>query len=45
MEIDALGTFNVSRAVHEAYFAAHGGVIINVSATLYARAPLAVTAP
>ena len=37
IEIDAIGTFNVSRAVHEAWFGAHGGVIINVSATLYYR--------
>lgn len=34
MEIDAGGTFNVSRAAFDAYLQEHGGCIINISATL-----------
>uniref|UniRef100_A0A2C9L9C3 Peroxisomal 2,4-dienoyl-CoA reductase [(3E)-enoyl-CoA-producing] n=1 Tax=Biomphalaria glabrata TaxID=6526 RepID=A0A2C9L9C3_BIOGL len=35
LEIDTLGTFNVSKAVYDQYFKAHGGVIINITATLH----------
>ncbi|CDW85812.1 peroxisomal-dienoyl-reductase [Stylonychia lemnae] len=34
-EIDTLGTFNVSQAVYNGYMKEHGGVIINISATLH----------
>ncbi|XP_076460080.1 peroxisomal 2,4-dienoyl-CoA reductase [(3E)-enoyl-CoA-producing]-like isoform X1 [Babylonia areolata] len=37
MEIDALGTFNVSKVVYEKYMKAHGGVMINITATLHFR--------
>ncbi|KAF8072826.1 Peroxisomal 2,4-dienoyl-CoA reductase [Scenedesmus sp. PABB004] len=35
MEIDAVGTFSMSRAAFDALAAARGGVIINISATLH----------
>jgi NAD(P)-dependent dehydrogenase (short-subunit alcohol dehydrogenase family) len=35
MEIDALGTFNVSKAAFTKYLGAHGGNIVNISATLH----------
>ncbi|EDV20656.1 Peroxisomal 2,4-dienoyl-CoA reductase [Trichoplax sp. H2] len=35
IEIDTLGTFNLSKAVYEKYFSKHGGNIINISATLH----------
>lgn len=45
MEIDTMGTFNVSRAAFDAHLRDHGGVIINVSATLhYAATPLQIHA-
>ncbi|XP_064644810.1 peroxisomal 2,4-dienoyl-CoA reductase [(3E)-enoyl-CoA-producing]-like [Lineus longissimus] len=34
MEIDTMGTFNVSKTVYEKYLRDHGGVIINITATL-----------
>ncbi|XP_001372679.1 peroxisomal 2,4-dienoyl-CoA reductase [(3E)-enoyl-CoA-producing] [Monodelphis domestica] len=34
IEIDTIGTFNVSKIVFEKYFKNHGGVIINITATL-----------
>jgi len=34
-EIDALGTFNMSQAAYNGYMKNHGGVIINISATLH----------
>jgi len=34
MEIDTLGTFNVTKAVYDKWFKEHGGNIINISATL-----------
>ncbi|CAK8696311.1 peroxisomal 2,4-dienoyl-CoA reductase [(3E)-enoyl-CoA-producing]-like [Clavelina lepadiformis] len=34
MEIDTMGTFNVSKAVFEKYFNRNGGNIINITATL-----------
>ncbi|XP_033108711.1 peroxisomal 2,4-dienoyl-CoA reductase-like [Anneissia japonica] len=34
IEIDTIGTFNVSKAVYDKYLKDHGGVIINISATL-----------
>ncbi|XP_037363742.1 peroxisomal 2,4-dienoyl-CoA reductase [(3E)-enoyl-CoA-producing] [Talpa occidentalis] len=37
MDIDALGSFNVSRALHEKFFREHGGVILNITATLGMR--------
>lgn len=45
LDIDTLGTFNVSKAVFEKYFKDHGGNIINISATLgYTGTPLQVHA-
>lgn len=45
MEIDALGTYNVSRAAFDARLRDHGGVILNISATLhYAATPLQIHA-
>lgn len=45
LEIDTMGTFNVSRAAFEAFLREHGGAIINISATLhYASTPLQVHA-
>lgn len=35
MEIDTMGTFNVSHAVFNKYFKEHGGNIVNISATLH----------
>lgn len=41
LDIDAMGTFNVSRAAFDAWLRDHGGVILNISATLhYAATPL-----
>ncbi|XP_005101023.1 peroxisomal 2,4-dienoyl-CoA reductase [Aplysia californica] len=37
MEIDTLGTYNVSKVVYDKYFKSHGGVIINITATLHYR--------
>ncbi|KAI5945129.1 Peroxisomal 2,4-dienoyl-CoA reductase [Manis javanica] len=37
MDIDALGTFNVSRVLYEKFFWDHGGVIVNITATLGTR--------
>ncbi|XP_061196091.1 peroxisomal 2,4-dienoyl-CoA reductase [(3E)-enoyl-CoA-producing]-like [Saccostrea echinata] len=37
MEIDAHGTFNVSKAVFDKYMKSNGGVIINITATLSFR--------
>ena len=34
LEIDTMGTFNVCRAAYDAYMGKHGGVIINITATL-----------
>jgi 2,4-dienoyl-CoA reductase [(3E)-enoyl-CoA-producing], peroxisomal len=45
MDIDALGTFNASRAVFDGWMQAHGGCVINISATLhYAATPLQIHA-
>jgi peroxisomal 2,4-dienoyl-CoA reductase len=45
MEIDAIGTYNVSRAAFERRLRDHGGHILNISATLhYAATPLQVHA-
>jgi len=45
MEIDTFGTFHVSRAAFDAYLRDHGGVILNVSATLHRGAtPLQIHA-
>lgn len=35
LEIDTLGTFNMSQAVFKASMAKQGGIIINISATLH----------
>lgn len=41
MEIDAIGTWNVTRAAFERGLRDHGGVVLNISATLhYAATPL-----
>lgn len=37
MDIDTLGTFNVSRALYEKFLRDHGGVILNITATLGLR--------
>ncbi|XP_070219126.1 peroxisomal 2,4-dienoyl-CoA reductase [(3E)-enoyl-CoA-producing] isoform X1 [Bos mutus] len=37
MDIDTLGTFNVSRVLYEKFFRDHGGVIVNITATLGTR--------
>lgn len=37
MDIDTLGTFNVSHVLYEKFFRDHGGVIVNITATLGAR--------
>ncbi|KAJ8037078.1 Peroxisomal 2,4-dienoyl-CoA reductase [Holothuria leucospilota] len=37
MEIDAQGTFNVSKVLFDKYMKDHGGVIVNISATLQLR--------
>jgi peroxisomal 2,4-dienoyl-CoA reductase len=45
LDIDAAGTFNVSRAAFDAYLRDHGGVILNISATLHlAATPLQIHA-
>ncbi|XP_064613007.1 peroxisomal 2,4-dienoyl-CoA reductase [(3E)-enoyl-CoA-producing]-like [Liolophura sinensis] len=45
MEIDAQGTFNISKAVYDKCLKKHGGVIVNISATLHYRgSPLQVHA-
>ncbi len=45
LDIDAVGTFNVSRAVFDEQFSSHGGCIINISATLhYAATPMQIHA-
>ncbi|MFO0614745.1 MAG: SDR family oxidoreductase [Polyangiaceae bacterium] len=45
IEIDTIGTFNVSRAAFDAWLRDHGGVILNVSATLHlAATPLQIHA-
>ncbi len=45
LDIDTCGTFNVSRAAFDAYLRDHGGVILNISATLhYAATPMQVHA-
>ena len=45
MEIDALGTWNVCKAAFDRYLGAHGGNIINISATLhYGATPMQVHA-
>ncbi|XP_004627994.1 peroxisomal 2,4-dienoyl-CoA reductase isoform X1 [Octodon degus] len=37
VEIDTIGTFNVSRVLYEKFFQDHGGVIVNITATLSLR--------
>ncbi|XP_019292821.2 peroxisomal 2,4-dienoyl-CoA reductase [(3E)-enoyl-CoA-producing] isoform X1 [Panthera pardus] len=37
MDIDTLGTFNTSRVLYEKFFWDHGGVIVNITATLGSR--------
>jgi peroxisomal 2,4-dienoyl-CoA reductase len=37
VDIDLVGTFNVSKAVHEAWMAANGGSIVNISAAIQYR--------
>ncbi|XP_007955670.2 peroxisomal 2,4-dienoyl-CoA reductase [(3E)-enoyl-CoA-producing] [Orycteropus afer afer] len=37
LDIDTAGTFNVSRVLYEKFFRDHGGVIINITATLGLR--------
>ncbi|XP_027469867.1 peroxisomal 2,4-dienoyl-CoA reductase isoform X3 [Zalophus californianus] len=37
MDIDTLGTFNTSRVLYEKFFRDHGGVIVNITATLGTR--------
>ncbi|XP_029803897.1 peroxisomal 2,4-dienoyl-CoA reductase [Suricata suricatta] len=37
MDIDTLGTFNTSRVLYEKFFWDHGGVIVNITATLGTR--------
>lgn len=45
LEIDTVGTFHVCRAAFDAYLRDHGGVILNVSATLHRGAtPLQIHA-
>ena len=45
LDIDAMGTFNVSRAAFDAYLRDNGGVILNISATLhYGATPLQIHA-
>lgn len=45
LDIDAAGTFNVSKVAFEKYLRDHGGTILNVSATLhYAATPMQVHA-
>lgn len=35
IDIDTVGTYTVSKAVYSSYFKKHGGVIINITATLH----------
>lgn len=45
IDIDTIGTFNVSKAVFEKWLRDHGGCVINISATLhYGATPLQVHA-
>lgn len=45
LDIDAVGTFNVSKACFDAWLSEHGGNIINISATLhYGATPLQIHA-
>lgn len=45
IEIDTVGTFNVSRAAFDAWLRDHGGVILNITATLHlAATPLQIHA-
>jgi peroxisomal 2,4-dienoyl-CoA reductase len=45
IEIDTIGTFNVSRAAFDAWLRDHGGVVLNISATLHlAATPLQIHA-
>ncbi|XP_036890500.1 peroxisomal 2,4-dienoyl-CoA reductase [(3E)-enoyl-CoA-producing] [Sturnira hondurensis] len=37
MDIDTLGTFNVSQVLYKKFFRDHGGVIVNITATLGTR--------
>ncbi|XP_004403141.1 PREDICTED: peroxisomal 2,4-dienoyl-CoA reductase [Odobenus rosmarus divergens] len=37
LDIDTLGTFNTSRVLYEKFFRDHGGVIVNITATLGTR--------
>ncbi|XP_043945748.1 peroxisomal 2,4-dienoyl-CoA reductase [(3E)-enoyl-CoA-producing] isoform X2 [Protopterus annectens] len=37
IDIDTLGTFNASKILYEKYFKDHGGVIVNITATLSYR--------
>lgn len=37
MDIDAIGTFNTTKVVFDEYMKKHGGVIINITATLQVR--------
>ena len=37
VDIDLLGTFNVSKAAHEAWLGAHGGSIVNITAAIQYR--------
>ncbi|XP_039934882.1 peroxisomal 2,4-dienoyl-CoA reductase [(3E)-enoyl-CoA-producing] isoform X1 [Hirundo rustica] len=37
MDIDTMGTFNTSKVIFEKYFRDHGGVIVNITATLSYR--------
>ncbi|XP_022092631.1 peroxisomal 2,4-dienoyl-CoA reductase-like [Acanthaster planci] len=40
LDIDVMGSFNISKAVYDKYMKDHGGVIINISATLPYRGRL-----
>jgi peroxisomal 2,4-dienoyl-CoA reductase len=37
VDIDLVGTFNVSKAAHEAWLSTHGGAIVNISAAIQYR--------
>lgn len=37
MDIDAMGTFNTTKVVFDEYMKTHGGVIVNITATLQVR--------
>ncbi|GFS10689.1 peroxisomal 2,4-dienoyl-CoA reductase [Elysia marginata] len=43
IEIDTLGTYNVSKVAFDKYLKDHGGVIINISATLHHRGTILQT--